>query len=163
MDRLWAPWRVKYITEDIKKNKNCVFCKIMKEKKDNKNFIVIRSKHAFSVLNIYPYNNGHTLIVTNRHVSDLDKLKKEQRDDLFDLLGETKLLIKKVLKPSGFNIGINIGKVSGAGFPGHLHIHLVPRWPGDANFMPVACKTKVMSQSLKILYKELCCAYKRKK
>ncbi|MBU0467657.1 MAG: HIT domain-containing protein [Candidatus Omnitrophica bacterium] len=162
MDKLWAPWRIKYITEDLKKSSGCVFCRIVKEKKDKQNFVVIRGKYCFAVLNIYPYNNGHTLIVTNRHVSDIDKLKKEERDEFFDLLSETKALIQKTISPSGFNIGMNLGKVAGAGFPGHLHMHIVPRWPGDVNFMPVVSGTKVISQSLKTLHKELCDVYKRK-
>lgn len=162
MDKLWAPWRVKYIVGDTKKSSGCVFCRIAKEKKDKKNFVVLRSKYCFAVLNIYPYNNGHTLIIANRHVNDIDKLKKEERDDFFGLLIETKALIKKVMKPAGFNVGMNLGKVSGAGFPGHLHMHIVPRWAGDVNFMPVVSGTKVISQSLNALHKELCDAHKRK-
>jgi len=121
MDKLWAPWRIKYITEDLKKSSGCVFCRIVKEKKDKKNFVVIRRNHCFAVLNIYPYNNGHTLIVINRHVNDLDKLNKEERDEFLDLLIETKTLIQKTISPAGFNIGMNLGRVAGAGCPGHLH------------------------------------------
>src|SRR3989339_217357 len=149
MDKLWAPWRIKYITEDLKKSSGCVFCRIVKEKKDKKNFVVIRRNHCFAVLNIYPYNNGHTLIVINRHVNDLDKLNKEERDEFLDLLIETKTLIQKTISPAGFNIGMNLGRVAGAGCPGHLHIHVVPRWAGDINFMPVVSGIKVISQSLK--------------
>ncbi|HBG60969.1 MAG: hypothetical protein A2Y03_10895 [Omnitrophica WOR_2 bacterium GWF2_38_59] len=162
MDKLWAPWRIKYITEDLKKSSGCVFCRIVKEKKDKKNFVVIRRNHCFAVLNIYPYNNGHTLIVINRHVNDLDKLNKEERDEFLDLLIETKTLIQKTISPAGFNIGMNLGRVAGAGCPGHLHIHVVPRWAGDINFMPVVSGIKVISQSLKTLHKELCDVHKRK-
>ena len=162
MDKLWAPWRVKYVTKIIKEKRGCVFCKVFKEKKDKKNFIIIRTKHNFSVLNIYPYNNGHVLIVTNRHVNDLYKLKKEEREDLFDLLETTKSLLNKTIKPGGYNIGINLGRVAGAGFPGHLHVHLVPRWRGDVNFMPVIGSTKVISQSLGTLYEKLIHAHKRR-
>lgn len=162
MDKLWAPWRIKYITEDLKKSSGCVFCRIVKEKKDKKNFVVIRRNHCFAVLNIYPYNNGHTLIVINRHVNDLDKLNKEERDEFLNLLIETKTLIQKTISPAGFNIGMNLGRVAGAGCPGHLHIHVVPRWAGDINFMPVVSGTKVISQSLKALHKELCDVHKRK-
>jgi len=103
-----------------------------------------------------------TLIVINRHVNDLDKLNKEERDEFLDLLIETKTLIQKTISPAGFNIGMNLGRVAGAGCPGHLHIHVVPRWAGDINFMPVVSGIKVISQSLKTLHKELCDVHKRK-
>ena len=162
MDKIWAPWRVKYILKEVHENKGCLFCRIAKEKKDAKNYVVVRSKYSYSVLNIYPYNNGHTLIVPDRHVDCLSKLKKEERNDLLDLLDEIQELIQKILKPQGFNIGINIGRSAGAGYPRHLHIHIVPRWRGDANFMPVVAQTKVISQSLRALYKELKHAHQRR-
>lgn len=163
MDKLWAPWRVKYITKILKKQKGCLFCRIFKEKKDRKNLILIRSAHAYAVLNIYPYNNGHLLIVSNRHVDDLGKLGKEEREDLFDLLETTQTLLDKVLTPAGYNIGINLGKAAGAGFPTHLHIHVVPRWQGDVNFMPVVAATKIISQSLNTLYQALHDAYQKRR
>jgi len=128
---------------------------MFQEKTDKKNYVVVRTKYSFSVLNIYPYNNGHLLIVPNRHVSDFTKLTKDERDDLLDLLSSMKILMDKTLKPGGYNIGINLGKIAGAGFPGHLHIHLVPRWRGDVNFMPVIAETKVISQSLQTLFHRL--------
>jgi ATP adenylyltransferase len=155
MDKLWAPWRVKYVTKIIRKTKGCVFCNILKEKKDKKNFIIRRTKHAFSVLNIYPYNNGHMMIIPRRHVPDLGDLSREERNDLFDLLQETKDLLGKTMHADGYNIGINLGGTAGAGFPKHVHIHLVPRWKGDVNFMPVTGNTKVISQSLEALYEVL--------
>lgn len=162
MDKLWAPWRIKYVTEVDKKSKGCIFCGINKDKKDKKNFIFIRSKYSYSVLNIFPYNNGHVLIVPNRHVDDLSKLKREERDDIFDLLDETKSLLEEVLNPNGYNIGINLGRAAGAGVPGHVHIHIVPRWVGDMNFMPVVGSTKVISESLQALYKKLIDAHKKR-
>lgn len=155
MDKLWAPWRATYVTKIIKDTKGCVFCKILKEKKDEKNFILIRTDYSHAVLNIYPYNNGHLLLLPNRHVNDLAKLKRDERLDLFDLLDRAKSLLDKTIKPAGYNVGINLGRVAGAGFPGHVHIHLVPRWKGDVNFMPVTANTRVISQSLKVLYKKL--------
>ena len=162
MDRLWAPWRVKYVTKIIGKSRGaCIFCKMAKEKRDSQNLIFLRSELAFAVLNLYPYNNGHSLVLPFRHVDDLSKLKKTERDDLFSLLLYTKALLQKVLKPKGFNIGMNLGRAAGAGFPGHLHIHIVPRWQGDINFMPAVGNTKVVSQSLEALYDHLVAAQKK--
>ena len=162
MDKLWAPWRVKYITQIIDKTKGCIFCAMIREKKDKKNFIFVRTKYCFGVLNIYPYNNGHVLILPIRHVNDLSKLWKEEREDVLELLNYVKALLDQVLKPTGYNIGMNLGRIAGAGFPGHLHIHLVPRWKGDVNFMPVVGKIKVISQSLKVLYEKLSQAHKKR-
>lgn len=162
MDKLWAPWRVKYVTKIAGKITGCVFCKICKEHKDKKNFVFLRSPYSYSVLNIYPYNNGHVLIVPYRHVNDLSKLKKWEKEDLFELMEATKSLLDKALKPGGYNIGINLGRIAGAGFPGHLHIHLVPRWGGDVNFMPVIGNTKIISQSLLTLYSRLTHANKKR-
>jgi ATP adenylyltransferase len=164
MDKLWAPWREKYVTKDIRDGKKAdLFIRLFEDKKnDRKNLVLLRAKHSFAVFNIYPYNNGHMLIVPNRKVNDLSKLKKEEREDLFDLLELTKSLLEEVLKPDGFNIGINIGKAAGAGIPQHLHIHIVPRWNGDVNFMPVTATTKVISQSMTELYKQLKNAYTRR-
>ena len=155
MDLLWAPWRMQYLKVLGKKSKGCQFCKIYRQKNDSKNYVFKRSKHCFAVLNIYPYNNGHILIVSNRHVSSLSKLRPEEREDLFALLDSSTRLLDKVLRPQGYNIGINIGRVSGAGFPGHVHLHVVPRWMGDMNFMPIVSGTKVISQSLRVLFKSL--------
>ena len=156
MDNLWAPWRLKYISLlGDKSKKECIFCRMLKENADKRNYIVTRTKFSFSVLNIYPYNNGHLLIVPYQHVSDFTKLHSDEREDLMDLLSLMKALTDKTLKPGGYNIGINLGKIAGAGFPGHLHIHLVPRWRGDVNFMPVVANTKVISQSLRTLFNRL--------
>lgn len=162
MDKLWAPWRVKYVTQLIGKTKGCVFCKMLKENSDKKNYIISRTKYCFSVLNIYPYNNGHILILPNRHVDKLGKLTRSERDDLFDLLEATQKLVDHTLKPGGYNIGMNIGRIAGAGFPGHLHIHLVPRWRGDVNFMPIIGNTKIISQSLRTLLSRLTHANKKR-
>ena len=155
VNRIWAPWRINYISAMAKKHKRCIFCRMLKEKNDRDNLIFVREKHGFAVLNIYPYNNGHSLIVAYRHVKDMGLLNREERNNLFDLMDFTQVLLRKVIKPEGFNIGMNIGKIAGAGCPGHIHIHVVPRWHGDVNFMPVTADTKVISQSLQALYDEL--------
>lgn len=162
MDKLWAPWRVKYITKIVKEPKGCVFCRMIKQGNDKKNFIVARTRHCFSVLNIYPYNNGHLLVIPNRHISELSQLTKNERNDLMDLLEESQGMLEKTMKAQGFNVGMNLGKVAGAGFPGHLHIHIVPRWKGDVNFMSAIAETKVISQSLQALHKILTDAYKNR-
>ncbi|OGX25913.1 MAG: HIT family hydrolase [Omnitrophica WOR_2 bacterium RIFCSPHIGHO2_02_FULL_48_11] len=162
MDKLWAPWRQTYVTQLIGKTKKCVFCRIIKERKDKKNFIFMRTKYSFAVLNIYPYNNGHVLVMPFRHVDDLDKLQEKELVDLMNLMTACKKLLQKVLGPKGYNIGINLGRVAGAGFPGHVHIHIVPRWPGDVNFMPVTADIKVISQSLRTLYERLLRVQKKK-
>ena len=155
MDRLWAPWRFKYVADLGHKHRGCIFCGMSREKNDRKNFIFMRTKYSFAVLNIYPYNNGHVLVVPYRHLNGLSKLRSEEKADLFCLLETAQQIIEKTLKPQGFNIGINIGRVAGAGFPGHLHIHLVPRWGGDVNFMPIVANTRIVSQSLEALFKRL--------
>ncbi len=153
MDKLWAPWRIKYITQ--KKKKGCIFCQIHNKKQDNKNFVIFRAKYCLAVLNIFPYNNGHTLLVPNRHIKTLEALTDQELIDINKSLIRMKKILKKTLRPAGFNIGINIGKVSGAGIDNHIHFHIVPRWLGDTNFMPITASTKIISQSLKELHKQL--------
>ncbi len=162
MDKLWAPWRSKY-TKMVKSIKGCIFCSKPKEKKDKSNYIVTRSRHSFLMLNLYPYNNGHIMVAPYRHVKDFSKLTEEEMLDLLKLMKVSQALLSKTLKPEGYNIGINIGKAAGAGYKGHLHIHIVPRWVGDVNFMPVFSSTKVVSESLDALYSNLkrCSAVKR--
>lgn len=154
MDLLWAPWRSKYI-KIAKSIKGCIFCSKTKAKKDKINYIISRTRHSFSMLNIYPYNNGHIMIAPYRHVKDLSKLNDEEMLDLFNLLRDTQLLLAKALKPDGYNIGINLGRAAGAGYKGHLHIHIVPRWVGDVNFIPVFTSTKIVSESLNASYSKL--------
>ncbi|MEW5895254.1 MAG: HIT domain-containing protein [Candidatus Omnitrophota bacterium] len=162
MQRLWAPWRVQYLTTIGKKGKGCLFCKLAKEERSAQDYVVVRWKHCYAVLNIFPYNNGHLLIVPYRHVDDLNKMKDAERLEFFDLLAYMKELLQEVLHPDGFNIGMNIGHAAGAGIPKHLHMHLVPRWTGDVNFMPVLGDVKVISQSLEELHQKLIEADKKK-
>ena len=155
MERLWAPWRETYISKLTTRQKTCVFCRIMAGKKDQQQLVFLRKPHAFALLNLYPYSNGHCLVVSNRHVGDISKLPDGEYIALMDLLKETKDLLQKVFKPQGFNVGINIGRVAGAGITGHVHVHIVTRWKGDHNFMPVTASTRVISQSLSVIYKKL--------
>ncbi|MCX5707398.1 MAG: HIT domain-containing protein [Candidatus Omnitrophica bacterium] len=156
MDKLWAPWRINYVQG--KKKKGCIFCAAAKAGiKDS--HLVFKSAHSICLLNIFPYNNGHLMVAPKKHVNDLDKLNSDELLALVQDLLEAKKLLSKVLKPEGFNIGINSGTIAGSGIPGHLHIHIVPRWTGDTNFMPVVGGTKVISQSLEELRKRLRNAY----
>ncbi len=147
---LWAPWRAPYI-QHIAQPKGCVFCRAIRSSKDAENLVVKRSRHSFAILNLYPYNNGHLLIVPKRHVPEFSRLTDREILDLMALQNSMLKRIKQKLKPDGFNVGANLGRVAGAGIPGHLHLHIVPRWRGDTNFMPVIGKTKVISQSLAAL------------
>ena len=153
MDKLWAPWRKAYILR--KPAKKCFICRVKSSSQDAKHFVLKRTFHSFAVLNIYPYNNGHVMVAPNRHVADLEKLKDAELLDLLRLTNQIILRLKKMMKPHGLNVGINFGRAAGAGVPGHIHIHVVPRWSGDTNFMPVVAHTKILSESLKSVYERL--------
>ncbi len=155
MDKLWAPWRIKYIETAGKKSggKKCLFCQCAKSK--GRDYVIFKTRYSIAMLNIFPYNNGHVMVSPLRHTRKLSQLKDAEIIDLFKALNKVNKLLDKVLKPDGYNIGINISDVAGAGIPGHLHLHIVPRWKGDTNFMPVLNNTKVISQSLEELYKRL--------
>jgi len=155
MDKLWAPWRIKYIETAGKKsgNKKCLFCQCAKS--HGRDYVILKTRHSIAMLNIFPYNNGHMMVAPLRHIRKLSQLKDAEIIDLFKALNRVNKLLDKVLKPDGYNIGINISRVAGAGIPGHLHLHIVPRWKGDTNFMPVLNNTKIISQSLDELYKRL--------
>lgn len=159
MDKLWAPWRLKYIR--ALNQKGCIFCRA-KRKKGN-DYVFLKSAHSIALLNIYPYNNGHAMVAPIKHVKDLSGLKDNELLDLMSTLNKAKGMLDKVLKPQGYNIGINLTRVAGAGIPAHLHIHIVPRWKGDTNFMPVVFGTKIISQSLGELLKQLKKCSTRKK
>ena len=158
MDRLWAPWRINYIRAG--KSKKCLFCH--SRKSPSGKFVIFKTRHALALLNIFPYNNGHVLVSPARHVKDIASLKEAEILDLIRATNRAKELLDRVLRPEGYNIGMNISAVAGAGIAGHVHIHIVPRWRGDTNFMPVLGNTKIISQSLKELYKQLKNAQRRK-
>ena len=153
MDRLWAPWRSRLFYQ--RGAKGCIFCRAVRSRADRRHLVVRRSRHAFAMLNLYPYNNGHVMVAPFRHVRSLEYLSIEELTDLMELVKRTKLLLDSKLKPEGYNIGLNIGRVSGAGYDGHIHIHIVPRWSGDTNFMPILTDSKIVSESLDAVYKLL--------
>ena len=144
---LWAPWRMEYI-ENCDKPEGCVFCDLPKQDNDKKNLIVFRGNTSFVIMNRYPYNNGHLMVVPYRHTCDLSSISDEEKIEIFNLLTLSKQVLTNVMNPHGFNVGMNLGRVSGAGIDDHLHFHIVPRWNGDTNFMPILGHAKVVSEGL---------------
>lgn len=154
-DHLHAYWRMEYIeTPESLKGKN-PFAELPKLENERESLIILRGQTAYLVLNRYPYNVGHLLALPYRAVADLEDLLEEERRELFDLIIKAKQILAKALKPDGFNIGMNLGSSAGAGIPGHLHAHIVPRWIGDTNFMPVIGKTRVLPTALEAMWERL--------
>ncbi len=153
MKRLWAPWRIEYILGE--KEGKCIFCEKPKQEKDEDNYILLRGKRCLVMLNAYPYNNGHLMIAPYRHIDSVEDLEGDEARDMMEILSRMITLLKKVLRPGGFNVGMNLGSVAGAGIVGHLHLHVVPRWKGDTNFMPLISNTKIISESLRKTYQKL--------
>jgi ATP adenylyltransferase len=150
---LWAPWRIDYILSE--KEEGCIFCKKPKEDNDVENLILHRGKLSFIIFNRYPYNNGHLMVVPYRHISDYLKLTDDEILEINSFIKLCVKILKENMTPDGFNIGLNLGKAAGAGIDEHLHYHIVPRWIGDTNFMPVFSDTRVVPQSLAESYKIL--------
>lgn len=156
MNKLWAPWRMKYIEGvDTSKTEGCIFCTKPHENDDDANYIVYRGETCFVILNIFPYNNGHVMVIPYRHTASLADLSPEERLELVDLTEITMSAIRNVMRPDGFNVGINFGRAAGAGIDEHMHVHIVPRWNGDTNFMPVIGCTKVICESPEDTMKKL--------
>lgn len=153
MEKLWAPWREKFIL--CEKQPGCFLCSTSKGNQDSENFILYRGKKCFVILNRYPYNTGHLMVAPFRHVGKLEDLKEDEANELLKITQLCIKAIKKGMKPQGINLGMNLGKISGAGVADHLHLHIVPRWLGDTNFMPVVAETKVVSTSLSNVYRIL--------
>ena len=149
MDSLHAPWRINYILSPKPKLDASLFTGIAQSSDDEANYVVVRDRTGFALLNRYPYNGGHLMVVPYKEVPDLNGLTDEEGADLWKLVRRCINALTAVMKPDGFNVGINLGKVAGAGIEGHLHIHIVPRWSGDTNFMPVIADTGVVPDALK--------------
>ncbi len=151
MQRLWAPWRMTYILSE--KDPECFFChKLQQVADDEHNFVLFRREHAFALLNIYPYNNGHLLIAPYAHVGSLSELRREQIVEVFEVTRLCEQVLSQAVHPEGFNIGINVGKAAGAGVEEHLHVHIVPRWNGDTNYMTTMSNTRIIPQTLEETY-----------
>ena len=149
MESLHAPWRIEYILARKPELKEGLFTRIAQSSDDEANFVVVRDRTCFALLNRYPYNGGHLMVVPYKEVADLNGLTDEEAADLWKLVRRCLNALTAVIKPDGFNVGINLGKVAGAGILEHLHIHVVPRWNGDTNFMPVIAGTSVVPDALK--------------
>jgi len=161
MKKLFAPWRSNYTTGTAHKNDGteteheCGFCTQLAENNDPKYFIFRRFKHTALMLNRYPYNAGHLLIITLDHTAKLPDLSKEARAELQELTSHSVTILEKTLEPAGMNVGLNLGKAAGAGMPAHLHVHVLPRWLGDTNFLPALGKTRIISFDLTQVYEKL--------
>jgi ATP adenylyltransferase len=159
LDRLWSPWRSEYIAAGSSadsKGSRCVFCEIQHDpSKDEKNFVLYRAQHNFVVLNIHPYIQGHLLIIPYQHLSDLDAAPRDATNEMMDLTKRSQTALREVYKPAGYNIGMNLGAAAGAGIVNHLHVHILPRWIGDSNFMSTVGETRVLSEDLVTTYQKL--------
>ena len=153
MERIWAPWRMEYILDD--KPVGCIFCISEQPADDRQGLIIRRSSHSFVILNRYPYTNGHLLIAPYRHTAEMDDLTDAETLDMFANLRLCRSVLRRVAGPDGFNIGINLGKPAGAGLEDHIHIHIVPRWNGDTNFISVMADIRVMPENLLATYDNL--------
>lgn len=153
MEKLWAPWRMEYIRST--KPKDCIFCKKPKEQNDRENLILWRGSLSFVIMNFYPYNNGHLMVVPYRHLADLQNLTESENAELMAGLAECTNILQQAFQPDGFNIGMNLGRVAGAGIDDHIHFHIVPRWSGDTNYMPILAHTKVVSEGMWETYDSL--------
>lgn len=159
-ERLWAPWRLKYIEEAPKKESGtgCIFLDLPAQNEDRKNLILHRGEHAFVMLNAFPYTNGHLMVAPFRHTSDITILNDAELLEINQFVAKAVACITKAYRPDGFNIGVNVGRAAGAGIPTHIHWHIVPRWDGDTNFMGVVGDVRVLPQSLEESYDRLLAA-----
>ena len=154
MDQLWAPWRAAYVTTPKAPSGDdpCFICQALARKEDRENLVLRREGNVAVFLNRFPYNNGHLLVTPSSHKARLDELSVDETSDIQRMIQKMVQILERAMHPQGFNIGLNLGKAAGAGLPGHLHWHIVPRWSGDTNFMPVLTDTRVIVQSLDALY-----------
>jgi ATP adenylyltransferase len=159
MERLFSPWRSQYIAsftdKKRKTDEECLFCKAAREKNDSRNLILVRRPLCFVMMNLYPYNSGHLMIVPYIHTSEMSALSKKEYADVMSTTSDMMDVLNKTMEPHGFNFGANLGRVAGAGLDQHVHFHIVPRWSGDTNFMPTLADTKLVSESIEATYKRL--------
>ncbi len=155
MDRLWAPWRMKYVSAAGGPPGTCIFCAAVASADDRQSLVVYRGKLAYLILNAYPYASGHVMAALQRHVGGIEEATPEELTELMTVVGRAIRAIQAEYRPHGFNVGVNQGRAAGAGMPNHLHVHVVPRWEGDNSFMPVVGETRVLPQSLDATFDRL--------
>lgn len=165
MDRLWTPWRYQYISgaasssgaeKATADSDSCVFCALRRDEAcDERNYVLHRAQHNFIVLNLYPYTSGHLLIIPYEHLSELDALSKQASDELMDLAKRAQTILREAYRPDGFNLGMNLGRSAGAGVAEHIHLHILPRWNGDGNFMTTVGETRVIPEDLQTTCEKL--------
>jgi ATP adenylyltransferase len=158
LDHLWAGWRGEYVAaaDEAHDGPACVFCRILQSGlPDDETFILWRGEHTFAILNAFPYTSGHLMVMPLRHVGELDELTDDEGDELFRAARTATAAVKGAYQPGGFNLGANLGRAGGAGVPGHLHVHVLPRWAGDTNFMTAVADTRVLPETLGTTWKKL--------
>ena len=161
MDYLWTPWRYAYVATS-EKAAGCVFCDAPKQNDDAKMLIVHRGQHCFIILNAYPYTPGHVMVVPYAHLDELQKLPVEAANEMMALSQRMETVLRELYKPDGINLGMNIGKAAGAGIAGHIHMHVLPRWVADANFVSVVGETRILPETLEVTWKRMREALARK-
>jgi ATP adenylyltransferase len=156
MDYLWTPWRYQYMTQAAQGNQpDCIFCDAVARNRDEETLIVHRGKKVFVILNRYPYTSGHVMIVPYAHIAELDLCEPGALTEIMELAQRVEAAFRTDYKPDGINLGMNLGRAAGAGVAGHLHLHVLPRWIGDSNFMTVVGETRVQPEELKTTYDRL--------
>jgi ATP adenylyltransferase len=153
MEHIWAPWRIEYI--EMEKPAGCILCDKPGQNRDAENYILYRGSKNFVIMNSYPYNPGHLMVAPYRHVASLDELADDELCEHFEIVRRSVGLLREVFRPQGFNVGMNLGKTAGAGIDEHIHTHIVPRWQGDTNFMPVVSGVRVIPDALAETYRKL--------
>jgi len=160
MDPLFSPWRMQFILENKEADRNrCILCEVHETKVDRDRLILHRGRRCFVILNLYPYNSGHLMVVPFRHVQRIAELEPDERAESMELLARAEDVLRVEYSPEGFNVGANIGEVAGAGIPGHVHFHILPRWRGDTNFLPILGRTKSVPEVLEDTYDRLNAAW----
>lgn len=160
MKRMWSPWRMKYI-ERQEAQEGCIFCNALAQPDSMENLIIERGMLAFVILNLYPYTSGHLMVAPRAHQPSLEFLDPDIRAEMMELVSHSIVVLKKIYHPQAFNVGANIGEAAGAGEPGHVHLHVVPRWAGDTNFMSTLGETRVLPEALEDTYRRIKAGFER--
>ncbi|MGA2182576.1 MAG: HIT domain-containing protein [Bryobacteraceae bacterium] len=155
MDHLWSPWRYQYLQQAPEPGQGCIFCRKAAEHRDAENYIVHRARNNFVILNLYPYTTGHLMVIPYEHVATLAQAQPDTLAEMMELTRKAECALASVYKPHGFNLGMNLGEAAGAGIAGHIHMHVLPRWRGDANFVSTVGETRVMPEELSSTYRNL--------